>query len=96
MGNAISDFAGIVAALGGLSAALIFTDDKEERKSRTINLGIPIIITIISSAIANAKNIAGLKGALFGLAISKVGTIIANGADSKIKQVTSKKNQKKA
>lgn len=77
LGNAISDAAGMLVALGGLGAAVVTADDKEERKSTVLNLGIPILSTLGFMVYGNMKNIAGAKSMVIGFALGEVTKIFA-------------------
>ena len=89
MGNAISDAVGMIAAAGGLGAAVATADNKEERKSTILNLGFPILSTLAFMIYGNVKNIAGAKSMVIGLAFGEVAKIIAKIID----KITAPKNK---
>lgn len=90
IGNAISDAAGMIAAVGGLGAAVATADNKEERKSTFLNLGLPILSTLGFMIYGNMKNIAGVKSMMTGLALGEVAKIAAKIID----KATSPKDNK--
>ena len=81
IGNPISDAAGILISAGGLGAAIATAEDKKEKKSITINLGIPILTTIASVVIGSAKSISGAKSMVFGAILGVFGSTAAKAID---------------
>lgn len=81
IGNPISDAAGVILSLIGLGSAIGAAKDKEERKSVSINLGIPILTTIASVIIGSVKSISGVKSMVFGWVLGMIGSEVANVCD---------------
>ena len=90
IGNAISDAAGMITAVGGLGAAIATADSKEERKSTFLNLGLPILSTLGFMIYGNMKNIAGVTSMVMGFAFGEVTKVIAKIID----KATSPKDNK--
>lgn len=85
IGNPISDALGIIISLGGLGASLITAEDDKERKSISINLGIPIITTVSSIIIGSAKCFSSVKSMIFGGILGVFGSTVAKIADNATK-----------
>lgn len=85
IGNPISDALGIIISLGGLGASLATAEDKNERKSISINLGIPIITTVSSIIIGSAKCFSSVKSMVFGAILGVFGSTVAKIADNATK-----------
>lgn len=85
IGNPISDALGIIISLGGLGASLVTAEDKDERKSISINLGIPIITTVSSIIIGSAKCFSSVKSMIFGGILGVFGSTVAKIADNATK-----------
>lgn len=76
-GQAPTDFISILTSIGALGIATIAADDKEERESTVINLGIPLIATLTTTTIATLKAMSGAKGLIFGVIIGQGASIAA-------------------
>ena len=66
MGNATVDILSMLSTLGMLGASVAMTDDKKEKQSIMLDLGIPLSSTMIFSFVGGLKNIAGVKAMITG------------------------------
>ncbi len=88
-GSAITDLFTIIASIGGLSAAAVTADNKEERKSILIDFGIPLLTTLGATTFATVKCISGARSLLFGLATGQIAKLAAK----KINQTSENKKE---
>lgn len=93
LGNASVDILGMLSSLGLLSGAVILSDNKEERKSTVLNLGIPLLSALGCSFIGSLKNISGIKSALFGLGVGQLASISTKSIDNIINKSKNKKEK---
>ncbi len=80
-GSAPTDLLTILTATGGLGVAAATAKDKEERKSIVVNLGIPLIGTLLGSTYCTMKSLSGTKGLIYGAIIGQVASIGAKTID---------------
>ncbi len=80
LGSAPTDILSILAAIGAVGAGLSKSENKDQRQSVLLRAGIPAIGTIATSLYFSASLVSGgrsmLYGAISGLAISKVGSML--------------------
>ncbi len=77
-GNAPTDLITILASTGALVGAVAMEDDKKEKKSIIINLGIPLIATLSTQIYGTVKLLSGFKSLVFGLATGQIASQTAN------------------
>lgn len=80
-GSAPTDLLTIILSTLGLGAAAVSADDKEERKSILVNLGIPLLVTLGSTTYGTMKALTGAKSLIFGLVSGQVASLGAKGID---------------
>lgn len=90
-GSAATDFITDAVSLLTLGVAVKSADDKEEKKSIVLNLGLPLISSLGCAFIGNLMAIAGAPCMIFGLAMGQVAKLTAKGAEN----LTRKKRDKK-
>ncbi|MBQ7286687.1 MAG: hypothetical protein IJW73_02885 [Candidatus Gastranaerophilales bacterium] len=97
LGNASTDTLGVIASLGLLGGSLATAEDKTERKSTMINLGIPLLVTLGSMVYGTAMCFAGGVALAFGLVTGEVAKRGAKLLDNTLKQkaVLKAENEKK-
>ena len=93
-GNAPTDLITILASSGALAGAVAMEDDKEEKKSIIINLGIPLIATLGTQIYGTIKLLSGLKSLVFGLATGQIASQAAKLADMTFKNIKEKNENK--
>ena len=74
-GNAPTDALTILASMGMLGGSVALADNKEERKSMVLNLGIPLLTTIGMAIFGTARCWAGAKSLLCGFAAGQIASI---------------------
>ncbi len=74
-----------IGTIGWLAASVASSDTKEERKSKILNTGIPLIGTLGFSSIGGVLNIAGAKAAIIGLISGWGVSLAAKKIDESIK-----------
>lgn len=80
-GSAPTDLLTIVMSTLGLGVAIGVSDDKEEKKSTAINLGIPLLTTLGCTTFGTLKCLSGAKSLLFGLVMGKLASVSAKAID---------------
>ncbi len=85
-GSAPTDLLTIIMSTLGLGVATATADNKEERKSIVVNLGIPLIATLASTTYGTIKCFSGAKSLIFGLALGQVAKIGAKTIDNTLKK----------
>ena len=76
-GSAPTDYMTMIGSAGALGIAAANADDKKERRSILVELGIPLISTLGCSFIANAKLLSGAVGLLTGFIVGKTASVAA-------------------
>ena len=93
-GNAPTDLITILASTGALAGAVVMEDDKKEKKSIIINLGIPLIATLATQIYGTVKLLSGLKSLIFGLATGQIASQTANLITMAVDKFQQNKEQK--
>lgn len=93
-GNAPTDLITILASTATLMGAVALEDDKKEKKSILINLGIPLITTFATQIYGTIKLLSGTKALIFGLATGQIASQIANLINITLEHFTEKKDTK--
>ena len=83
-GGAPTDILTAVIGLGGCSYALGRAKDKDERLSKTITLGIPVIVGLATSLISSAMLLSGGTGLLLAGATGYAANLIGRYIDKKV------------
>lgn len=86
IGNALGDFIGAGITTGALATGIGLETDKEERKSKAINLGIPLGTTVLSMIVGNILMLPAIKSMVSGLLIGQIGTITANSLTANVEK----------
>lgn len=93
-GNAPTDLITILASTGALVGAVAMEDDKKEKKSIVINLGIPLIATLATQIYGTVKLLSGFKSLIFGLATGQIASQTANMLSMAIENFQNKQKNK--
>lgn len=93
-GNAPTDLLTILASTGTLMGAVALEEDKDEKKSIVINLGIPLITTLATQIYGTVKLLSGPKALIFGLATGQIASQAANLINMAIENFKNKNNNK--
>ena len=88
LGNALGDFIGAGVVTATLGAGLALEDNPEERKSKAINLGIPVGTTILGMIFGNALMLPAIKSMITGLALGQIGSVSAKMLDKPITRLS--------
>jgi len=76
-GSAPTDYLTMISATGALGVAALNADNKEERRSIILELGIPLITTLGFSFYASAKALSGATGLLAGVITGRIASFCA-------------------
>ena len=76
-GSAPTDYMTMIGSASALGVAAISADDKKERRSILVELGIPLLSTLGCSFVANAKLLSGAVGLLVGFTVGKTASAAA-------------------
>ncbi|MBQ4646886.1 MAG: hypothetical protein IJB79_06025 [Candidatus Gastranaerophilales bacterium] len=93
LGNASVDVLGMIGSAGLLGGAVISADSKEERKSITLDLGVPLFSSMAFSFIGGIKNISGFTSAVVGLIFGKAVSMTVEGIEKVINKIKNKENK---
>ena len=69
LGNASVDVLGMASTIGMLGVGVAKAEDKKEKESIMLDLGIPLTSSMIFSFVGGLKNISGVASMLTGLAV---------------------------
>lgn len=83
-GSAPTDLLTILISMIGLTTSAAHAPSKEERKSVYTNLGIPLMVTLLSTMFGTMKAYSGAKSLIFGLATGQVASKAAKLIDKSI------------
>ncbi len=83
-GSAPTDLLTIIISMLGLTTSALNAPTKEERKSIYTNLGIPLIVTLLSTMFGTMKAFSGAKSLIFGLATGQAASKIAKFIDKSL------------
>ena len=86
LGNAATDTLGVIASLGLLGGSLVTAENKAEKKSTMINLGIPLLVTLGTMVYGTAMCFSGGVALAFGLVTGNIASSAAKFIDNKTKQ----------
>lgn len=86
LGNNSVEFLGNVATVGTLGIAIACSDSKEQKKSKILNLGIPLVTALGFSSIGGVLNISGAKAAIIGLLTGQAASLGAKKLEENIKK----------
>ena len=86
LGNASTDTLGVLLALGTLGGSLATSENKIERKSTMINLGIPLLVTLGGMVYGTAMCYSGGVALAFSFITGQIAKVGAKFIDNKTKQ----------